>query len=86
MLTPPLISNTKDSLYEFSDAGMHKDCLAKSESETMLCKHIEIYDQRIPPAKLRCVVDGKEIAREKLISLGLLSRKRKSCTNSIALT
>lgn len=77
LLIPPLISNTRDPLYKFSDNGVHSECLNKSQLKDRLLKHISIYDKRIPPSKLKCIVDGRNISSpEKLISIGLLTSNK----------
>jgi len=71
---PPLISNILDSLYQFSDNGVHIDCLAKSKHERLLKEHITNYNKGLPLSKLKCRVDGIRISSpDKLVSLGLLS-------------
>lgn len=58
-LVPPLISNTKDSLCIFSDAGVHVECINKNKFKNKLLQHISLYHEHMSPSKLRCVIDGK---------------------------
>ena len=72
-LAPPLTSNTKDSLFNFSDVGIHTDCINKSELKTKLFIHIDFYNANNPPSKLKCLIEGKQIDLENLLFFGLLT-------------
>lgn len=73
-LVPPLTSNTKDTLFDFSDAGIHTDCINKSELKSKLLRHIDLYYASLPPSKLTCYIDGQKIERpENLLFFGLLT-------------
>ena len=78
VLVPPLISNTKDDLFIFSDAGVHIECLNKNKLKNKLLQHINLYDEHMPPSKLRCIVDGKTVDNPKdLLFFGLLTSDEK---------
>jgi hypothetical protein len=73
-LVPPLISNVKDSLFNLSDVGIHTDCINRSELKGKLLRHIYFYNAYLPPSKLKCSIDGKQIEKpEYLLFLGLLT-------------
>ncbi|WP_118973641.1 hypothetical protein [Taibaiella koreensis] len=74
ILTPPLTGNTKDPLFPFSDAGIHLECRDRLGIKEKLLEHIYLYEEGMPPANQRCVVDGERIANPRdLLCFGLLT-------------
>lgn len=74
ILVPPIISNIKDPLFMFSDAGIHIDCIDENGFGSKLLQHIDLYNKHFPPSELKCFVDGKKIDHpEDLLFFGLLS-------------
>ncbi len=74
ILVPPIISNIKDSLFTFSDAGVHVDCIDNSDLKSKLLQHIDLYNKHFPPSELKCFVDGGKMDHpEDLLFFGLLS-------------
>jgi len=74
ILTPPLISNTKDSLFIFSDTGLHRSCLDKIQFKEKLLKHILIYHKKPLLSNLKCNVDNLAISNpQKIILIGLIT-------------
>lgn len=74
ILVPHIISNIKDPLFAFSDAGVHIDCIDQSGFGSKLLQHIDLYNKHFPPSELKCLVDGKKIDHpEDLLFFGLLS-------------
>lgn len=55
---PAFISNTKDSLYKFNDAVLHKECLENDSLKDKLIKHLSLFENRLPPSEQTCIVDG----------------------------
>lgn len=74
IVVPPLTSNTKDSLFIFSDSGIHNSCLNVSSLKCKLLKHIDFYNRHLPTIKLKCHVDGKLIDNlSEILHFGLLT-------------
>jgi hypothetical protein len=70
----PLTSNMKDSLFLFSDAGMHVDCLDQHPLGQLALFFRNMYDESFEPEKNRCIADGQIIADPRnVIHFGLLS-------------
>lgn len=60
---PPLISNSKDRLFQFSDEGVHIACIRENSLSDLLFRHIDLYNRLLPLSEARCIVDGKRIER-----------------------
>lgn len=74
VIVPPLISNKKDNLFIFSDAGIHIDCINSNKFKNELIHHINLYNQEIPPSKQKCFIDGRIIDNpENYLFFGLLT-------------
>ena len=78
ILIPPIVSNTKDVLFSFSDGGIHTECIEKSKLKSQLLQQINLYYEHLPLSKLKCVVDGKIIDKpENMLFWGLLTSNEK---------
>ncbi|MFT3823156.1 MAG: hypothetical protein QM731_04515 [Chitinophagaceae bacterium] len=78
MLVPPVISNTKDELFLFSDAGIHVECLDRSENRNKLLYHIQQYHELLSRAKLKSIADGEQAGDGRdMLLIGLLSSNEK---------
>lgn len=74
IMVPPLTSNKKDFLFALSDTGVHTSCIYKSPQREKLFYHVDMYDKRLPPIRLKHTTDGHLIIDPKnLISFGMLT-------------
>lgn len=74
LMTPPLISNTLDQLFNLSDTGIHVECLDNSTLKDKLLHHLAAYNRKIPPSQVRCCIDNQVMADPRdLLSFGLLT-------------
>ena len=69
---PPLISNTRDKVYLFSDAGVHVDCLNEHPTGQLALFYRNEYHKSFESN--RCVTDGLAIEDPRnILNFGLLS-------------
>lgn len=74
ILVPAMMGNAKDPLFVFNDEGIHVECLNNHKFKNKLQQHIRLYNEHMPPSKLKCVIDGEIIGSpEKLLFFGLLT-------------
>jgi hypothetical protein len=74
LMFPPLVSNVLDTLFIFSDSGVHADCLDADPRKALLLQHAALYYESLPPAGVVCITDGQLIdGPGNLLSWGLLT-------------
>lgn len=74
LLIPPLIGNTKDSLFICSDSGIHVECLNRYQLKDKLLMHVALYDASFPLSKQKCGISGNIISNPiNLLFFGLLT-------------
>jgi hypothetical protein len=71
IITPPLIGNSLDALFKFSDCGLHIDCLENNNIKGKLLYHIKRYDTRLNKYLESLRINPE--SGKSIISLGLLT-------------
>lgn len=77
MLFPHFISNIHDPMSQFSDRGIHLDCLDKHPLKQDALLFTEEYHKVLPSPKSRSSIDGKLIENpEDILIIALLTSNR----------
>jgi hypothetical protein len=74
VLMPPFTANEADSLYRFSDAVMHLECLEREPLAETLRNRLEEFDRFRAPGNRSCTVCARQVTNpDDYLSLGFLT-------------